>query len=97
MEAIVDGKAIQLSEAGWLENLDEWSEGLAIEVAKKQVKLAEEAHKSAENLYRAGNAKTTDVLDAQNSMVMARFNLLNARFSYLMALAKRAKAVGSLK
>lgn len=36
MEAIVDGKTIQLSEAGWLENLEEWSEGLAYEVAKNE-------------------------------------------------------------
>ena len=33
MEAIVNGKTIQLSEAGWLENLDEWSEELAAEIA----------------------------------------------------------------
>ena len=36
MEAIVDGKTIQLSEAGWLENLDEWSEDLAVEIAKNE-------------------------------------------------------------
>ena len=36
MEAIVDGKTIQLSEAGWLENLDEWSEALAPEIAKNE-------------------------------------------------------------
>jgi outer membrane protein len=68
-----------------------------IRVADKQVRLAREAHDSAENLYRAGNAKTTDVLDAQKGLIQARFNLLNARFSYLMALAKRARAAGSLK
>lgn len=33
MQAEVDGKVIALSEAGWLENLDEWSEGLAVEIA----------------------------------------------------------------
>jgi len=36
MQAEVSGKVIQLSEAGWLENLDEWSEELAVEVAKKE-------------------------------------------------------------
>ncbi len=36
MEAIVNGQTIQLSEAGWLENLDEWSEELAHEVAKNE-------------------------------------------------------------
>ena len=29
MEAVVNGKTIELSEAGWLLNLDEWSEELA--------------------------------------------------------------------
>ena len=36
MQAEVDGKIIQLSEAGWLENLDEWSEKLAVEIAKNE-------------------------------------------------------------
>ena len=33
MEAVVDGKTIELSEAGWLLNLDEWSEELAKQIA----------------------------------------------------------------
>ena len=36
MQAVVDGKTIELSEAGWLNNLDEWSKGLAVEIAKKE-------------------------------------------------------------
>ena len=36
MEAVVNGKTIQLSEAGWLENLDEWNEELAMEIAKNE-------------------------------------------------------------
>jgi len=36
MEAVVDGKTIQLSEAGWLENLDEWNEGVAEQIAKNE-------------------------------------------------------------
>ncbi|VAX13234.1 DsrC family protein [hydrothermal vent metagenome] len=36
MEAIVNGKTIKLSEAGWLENLDEWSEELAAEICKNE-------------------------------------------------------------
>jgi len=69
----------------------------SIGVASKQVKLAAEAHKSAENLYRAGQAKTTDVLDAQNGLRMAKFNLLNARFGYLSALVQRDKAIGAAR
>jgi TusE/DsrC/DsvC family sulfur relay protein len=36
MQAEINGKVIQLSEAGWLENLDEWSEDLAMEIAKNE-------------------------------------------------------------
>jgi len=36
MEAVVNGQTIQLSEAGWLENLEEWSEELAVEIAKNE-------------------------------------------------------------
>ena len=36
MQAQVNGKVIQLSEAGWLENLDEWSEELAVEISKNE-------------------------------------------------------------
>ena len=40
MEAVVNGQTIKLSEAGWLENLEEWSEELAVEIAKNE-KIAE--------------------------------------------------------
>jgi len=36
MQAVVDGKVIELSEAGWLENLDQWSDALAEEIAKNE-------------------------------------------------------------
>jgi len=44
MEAVVDGQTIELSEAGWLLNLDEWSEGLAeqISVTEQIAELTEE-------------------------------------------------------
>ncbi len=44
MQADVNGTIIQLSEAGWLENLDEWSEELAtvIAVTEKVGDLTEE-------------------------------------------------------
>lgn len=44
MQATVNGKTIELSEAGWLLNLDEWSEELAAEIAmnEKVPELTEE-------------------------------------------------------
>ena len=45
MQAEVDGKIIQLSEAGWLENLDEWSEPLAEKIAvNEKVETLTEEH-----------------------------------------------------
>lgn len=68
-----------------------------IAAALEQVRLAEAAHRNAENLYRAGVAKTTDVLDAQNGLRMARFNLLNARYGYLMARVRRDRVAGRIR
>ena len=43
MQAEVNGKVIQLSEAGWLEDLNEWSVELAHEIAKNEkVELTDE-------------------------------------------------------
>ena len=36
MQAEVNGTMIQLSEAGWLDNLDEWSKELAVEISKNE-------------------------------------------------------------
>ena len=36
MQAEANGKMVELSEAGWLENLDEWSSELAVEIAKNE-------------------------------------------------------------
>ena len=53
MEAVVAGKTIQLSEAGWLENLDEWSEELAEQIARnEQIPELTEEHWNIINLAR---------------------------------------------
>ncbi len=53
MQAEVNGKIIELSEAGWLNNLDEWSPELAVEIAKNE-KIPEltEEHWDIINLAR---------------------------------------------
>ena len=53
MQATVNGQTIQLSEAGWLENLDEWSPQLAEQIAinEKVAELTEE-HWDIINLAR---------------------------------------------
>ena len=54
MEAVVNGKTIELSEAGWLLNLDEWSEELAAQIAvtEKVPELTEE-HWNIINMARS--------------------------------------------
>lgn len=43
MQVEVDGKTIQLSEAGWLEDLNEWSESVAHAIAQNEkVELTDE-------------------------------------------------------
>jgi len=41
MQVEANGKTVQLSEAGWLENLDEWTEEVAVEIAKNVEKIPE--------------------------------------------------------
>lgn len=53
MEAVVDGKTIELSEAGWLLNLDEWSEELAAQIAiSEHVDEISEEHWNIINMAR---------------------------------------------
>jgi outer membrane protein TolC len=63
---------------------------------KKQVELAVAAHKSTENLYKAGDARTTDLLDAQNKEIQAKGTLIRSRYDYLIALARLRRAAGKL-
>lgn len=54
MQAEVNGNIIQLSEAGWLENLDEWNEDLAHKIAKnEQIPDLTDAHWDIINAARA--------------------------------------------
>jgi tRNA 2-thiouridine synthesizing protein E len=41
MQVEANGKTVQLSEAGWLENLDEWTEEVAVEIAKNVENIPE--------------------------------------------------------
>ncbi len=53
MKATVNGQTIQLSEAGWLEDLEEWSPELAEEIAKnEQVPVLTDEHWDIINMAR---------------------------------------------
>jgi len=64
MEAQVNGQTIQLSEAGWLENLDEWSKDLAEEIATNE-KISElsEEHWNIINMAREYFAENGQVCE----------------------------------
>ena len=67
MEAVVDGQTIKLSEAGWLENLDEWSEGLAKEVAiNEKIGDLTEEHWDIINAAREYFIETGTVCEPRN-------------------------------
>ena len=67
MQAEVDGKIIKLSEAGWLENLDEWSEGLAEKIAVNE-KIGEltQEHWDIVNLAREYFTENGAVAEPRN-------------------------------
>ncbi|VAW99407.1 DsrC family protein [hydrothermal vent metagenome] len=53
MQAEIDGQVIELSEAGWLLNLDEWSVGLAVEISKtEKIQEMTDEHWDIVNLAR---------------------------------------------
>jgi len=67
MQAEVDGKIIKLSEAGWLENLDEWSEGLAAQVAiTENIGDLTEEHWNIINLARQYFSENGAVCEPRN-------------------------------
>jgi len=73
MQAEVDGKVIELSEAGWLNNLDEWSEGLAVEIAKKErIPELTEEHWDIINLAREYFQDNGSVAEPRNFSKMMK-------------------------
>ncbi len=67
MEAMVNGKTIKLSEAGWLENLDEWSEELAAEICKNEhISELTQEHWDIVNLARDYFADNGAVCEPRN-------------------------------
>jgi outer membrane protein TolC len=63
--------------------------------AEAEVANAEEALRLIEGRYRAGVGLMVEVLDAQNSLLTARTNHVNARSALDQANAAMARAVGT--
>jgi len=62
--------------------------------SRKTVEQADEALRLANARYHAGSATQLDVLTSQVSLTQARTNVLQASYTYIVALAAMRKAVG---
>src|SRR5262249_54401368 len=59
-----------------------------INQTRKAVEQARETLRLVQNRYNRGDAKPTDVVDAQTALTRAEQNANNARYDYLIALAR---------
>jgi outer membrane protein TolC len=64
---------------------------------EKALRSAEAAYEVAVQLYQAGEATTTDIIDAESERVNARLLDINARIDLRVANAKLLHATGRLK
>lgn len=74
MEIEVDGKIIQLSEAGWLEDLSEWTEEIAVKIADEVEGIEEltEEHWDIINLTRKAFYENSQVAEPRKFMKMMK-------------------------
>lgn len=66
----------------------------ALEATGRAVKAAEEAYRVATDLYRVGRATTTDMIDAESELLVARLKRLDAQIDLKVASARLRHAVG---
>lgn len=66
----------------------------AVDVARETIASAEEAYRVTEALLKAGQATTTDVLDAHAALTQARLNLTRAQYEQAMAQVAIARSLG---
>ncbi len=74
MEIEVDGKTIELSEAGWLMNLDEWTEEIAVKIASEVEGIDDltEEHWDIINLSREAFYENSQVAEPRKFMKMMK-------------------------
>ncbi|MBL8605018.1 MAG: TolC family protein [Myxococcales bacterium] len=66
----------------------------AVEVAERQVAAAEESYRVRRERFNAGVATSSDLTDAENDLLRARFALVNAHVDHREALARLRRATG---
>jgi outer membrane protein len=68
-----------------------------IEVAEKNLSLAEEELRLARVRYEQGVADNRELIDAENRFTLASFNLVNALFNYHAARVELARVRGDVR
>ncbi len=88
MQLEINGKIIALSEAGWLENLDEWNEDIADGIAKNEkVELTDE-HWDIIKVAREYFADNSTVAEPRkfSKIMKERFGVDRSSSKYIYAL-----------
>jgi len=89
-ESIADNIAFQVNEA-YRNAVTAW---IGIEDARPAVEQARENYRLVQVRLREGAATPTEIADAQASLTRAQQNFLNARYNYLIAMARLEYAMG---
>ncbi len=99
MEIEVDGKTIELSEAGWLNNLDEWTEEIAVKIASEVEDIEEltEEHWDIINLSREAFEENRQVAEPRKfiKLMKAKFGKDRSSNKYLFKLFPKGGVIKS--
>lgn len=71
------------------------SQAKRYELAKKQVRLAEESYKLEKKKMQAGFSSALDVSNTQNQLIQAQSGLINAKIAYLNQLSALERMLGT--
>jgi len=88
MQAEVNGKTIELSEAGWLENLEEWTPEVAEAIAKNESVALTDEHWDIINLAREYFEENGKVCEprAFSKLMKAKYGKDRSDSKYIYAL-----------
>ncbi len=99
MEIEVEGKMIQLSEAGWMEDLSEWTEAIAVKIATdvEDVEELTEEHWDIINLTRKAFYDLNQVAEPRKFMKMmkAEFGKDRSSNKYIFSLFPKGGLIKS--
>jgi outer membrane protein TolC len=73
---------------------DEQKARVALDTAQRGLQSAQEAYRAAEELYRVGRSTTTDLIAAEQELLSASLNEVNAAIDARLATVRLDHAVG---